>query len=588
MLDTNIIKVSLKTSKKIRTIPLHRWDTGMELQFEGVEIPLNTTCQFETGNGEAILQLVDSETGRVDIPNSLLNEDCFDDIRAHLYIATAEFGMTVYDIVIPVIMREPPAEHISPDNSQTIEEWISEQVELVAADREAIENMSATASVDATTGTPSVTVTKSTILDHENLDFAFSGLKGDKGDTGAAGKDGKDGADGKDGDSIGTVTASVDANTGTPSVTVTQSGGSGSPINVSLAFHNLKGEAGSLPAYTYSDSDKILKVNDSGNGIEWGTVGTVFNLDTYRNNPIPEDVFQQIFNEGKGERGKRALFAWRGMYSTLLYPDLYDMKVIFFAQDGFEDEMVVCTLNRLQTVQETKYVVPNIPQYSALEETYHLYVAYDDGEEVYKPGWADMASILPKELPAVTSADNGMVLGVSSGAWNKVTAPKELPTVTSADEGKVLSVNSNGVWVADDVPEELPAVSAADNGKVLGVDNGAWGAVTPSGGGGVTVDLLVERNNYDLQSGYTSITLAHPISDYTFVYFACYENGNKRLYGELMYVPAMLLDDPFCENSVHTRFNQVNSFKFANTDRVTCGFSGTAGILSKLKIYGIK
>lgn len=41
-----------------------------------------------------------------------------------------------------------------------------------------------------------------------------------------------------------TVSASVDANVGTPSVTVETSGGQGEPFSITLAFHNLKGETG--------------------------------------------------------------------------------------------------------------------------------------------------------------------------------------------------------------------------------------------------------------------------------------------------------------------------------------------------------
>ena len=41
-----------------------------------------------------------------------------------------------------------------------------------------------------------------------------------------------------------TVSASVDSSVGTPSVTVETSGGSGEPFSISLAFHNLKGETG--------------------------------------------------------------------------------------------------------------------------------------------------------------------------------------------------------------------------------------------------------------------------------------------------------------------------------------------------------
>lgn len=51
------------------------------------------------------------------------------------------------------------------------------------------------------------------------------------------------------------------------------------------------------------------------------------------------------------------------------------------------------------------------------------------------------------ELPSVTSADNGDVLTVVDGAWNKTTPSSGLPTVSVLDNGKVLVV-LNGEWSA--------------------------------------------------------------------------------------------------------------------------------------------
>ena len=73
----------------------------------------------------------------------------------------------------------------------------------------------------------------------------------------------------------------------------------------------------------------------------------------------------------------------------------------------------------------------------------HTTSLYLNGRQVTNEGGG--TTIDP--LPTVSVEDNGKILQVVNGIWNKANLEKELPAITAADNGKFLQV-VDGVWTA--------------------------------------------------------------------------------------------------------------------------------------------
>lgn len=204
------------------------------------------------------------------------------------------------------------------------------------------------------------------------------------------------------------------------------------------------------------------------------------------------------------------------LYGTLDFPSAMTRQPIAVRSNG--DNYLVTSYDWDMYNEEFKFNAVTLPSgsISVTSETVTSLGNSDAGFSGVNSG--GRATPGASNLPDVTGSDDGKVLTVVNGAWDKDDVPKELPTVASTDNGKLLEVVS-GQWAVGARRDDLPAVMASDAGKIMQVtDNGFWALTQPQFMKFVSLSSMAEYNAISPKDPTTFYLIGTPSVTYIYLY----------------------------------------------------------------------
>lgn len=311
-------------------------------------------------------------------------------------------------------------------------------------------DLTATASVSNTSGTPAVTVAKTkTGVSKYNFDFAFSGLKGEQGEQGPQGETGETGAQGPKGDKGDTGETGAQGPKGDKGDTGAQGpqGEQGAQgIQGEQGPQGIQGPAGVGVPTGGSAGQVLTKTSSSDYAVQWTTPQASGQYDLLEDQSTPDGNSEVIVSR-----------------SAILFPNTYTLNVPIDMEidNDIVEGAVIFPL--VVTIQTPTYLRAPIKQYTSGPS----YEPFALGTPIIKTGYENRISFAPD----MTGLYNG---GIAFAARTEITqfGPEGIVTMSGYFQPSYGLVFVDGVeyqnWLYGEANDEFTALLSSETAKLTG------------------------------------------------------------------------------------------------------------------------